>query len=90
MCQVIPLISQAAVSADELDEMFDMFADDGVITPDELVQLDQKVDENKLTSTRAELAYSWGMAVLKGGIDGKRARELELENTRFKDWPGAA
>lgn len=84
MCQVVPLITQAAAAADELDAMFDAFAVDGVITPDEMVQLDAKVDGNKDMTTRAELAYSWGMAVLKGGLDGKRARELELENEGYQ------
>lgn len=84
MCQSVPLIVQAATLADELDEMFDAFAADGVITPDEIGQLDTKVNGNKDMTTRAELAYSWGMAVLKGGLDGKRAKELENENMSYQ------
>ena len=90
MCQVLSIVSQSPVVADELDEMFDTFAEDGQLTPDEIDQLDHKVDENKHLSVKAELAYSWGMAVLKGGIDGKRAKELELETTRFELRPSAA
>ncbi len=85
MPQAVPLIGRAAAKADELDEAFDVFASDGVLTPGEMVTLGRLVDETKATTTHADLAYQWGMAVLKGGIDGKRAKEIENEITRFED-----
>ena len=87
MPQVVPLISQAAALADDLNELFDDLASDGQVTSDEILQLDPLIDQMKEVSVRAELAYQWGMAVLKGGLDGKRAREVELENLRFDDFP---
>lgn len=84
MPQVISIVSQSAVIAEELDLMFDDFSRDGEISIEELRALSQKVDQNKSISIEAELAYQWGMAVMKGGINGKRAKEIELENTRFE------
>lgn len=85
MPQAVPLIGRAAAKADELDQEFDLIISDRVITDAELARLDLLVDENKAATTHADLAYQWGMAVLKGGIDGKRAKEVENEITRFED-----
>lgn len=79
MPQTYPLIVMTSGKADRVNDLFDRFASDGVIAADEVRVLDAEINEMDELSDRAEAAYQWGMAVLKGGIDGKRARELEIE-----------
>ena len=85
MPQAIPLITRTAALADGLNETFDQLAADGEICAAEVQVLHPMVDALDAMSTRAELAYQWGMAVLKGGVDGRRAMELEVENVRMKE-----
>ncbi len=86
--QTIPLISRASALIEDADDLFDAFAADGVITAAEIAELQPARAAARQGMHRAELAYQWGMAVLKGGIDGKRAKEVENEITAFEnDYP---
>lgn len=79
MPQSVPISEVAADHAEFVHDLFDRFTADHHLCPDEIAQMRVVLDINVYHAQRTDLARAFGVALLRGGMDGKRARELAGE-----------
>jgi len=76
MAQTVPLSKVAVTSAEHAHDLFKAIFADGPPTPDEIARMQMALDIAYRDAQRADLARAAGVALLRGGFTGRRAREL--------------
>lgn len=88
MPQSVPVSEIAVDHAENAHDLFERIIADGHICPDEITQMREALDVACFHVQRADLARAFGVCLLRGGMDGKRARELagqwEEMETQFR------
>ncbi|MGB3331150.1 MAG: hypothetical protein WBA46_19470 [Thermomicrobiales bacterium] len=79
MAQIEPLSRRARTAAEEAHDAFDRAVADGVVTPEEILEIAYRLDVSVFASSASDTAQAAALFIQRGGFGRERVGKFEDE-----------